>query len=251
MTRFRDLLTYDPASTPGDEQRRASEGLADAVARSRLRWWKGRKVAPGQGKCIVLVVAPFSQYDLTLLDLFDERLDTDQPPVPVYVANLQDYATAEQLSADFPGIGAAPQTPIVAICDSGSPQTVACGKKARDMAAQALGLPADELSRRIIAESPSYVNSTAERVAPPHPVKAVKGEQMADEQRRFLWQYYREQHSQGGPATERLPYTGAFTNILAKLNARFGTTFDEQEVWSVLSDLDRHPERRRQIGIED
>jgi hypothetical protein len=37
------------------------------------------------------------------------------------------------------------------------------------MVAQALGLSADELSRRIIAESPSYVNSTAERVAPLRP----------------------------------------------------------------------------------
>ena len=251
MTRFRDLLTHDPTSTPGDKQRRASEGLANAVAQSRLRWWKGRKVAPGQGKCILLVVAPFSQYDLTLLDLLDERLDTDQPPVPVYVANLQDYATAEELSADFPGIGAAPQTPIVAICDSGSPQTVACGKKARDMAAQALGLPADELSRRIVAESPSYVNSAAQRIVPPRPLMVAKGEQMTDEHRRLLWQYYREQQSQGGPARERLPYTGALTNILTKLNAKFATMFDEQEVWSVLSDLDRHPESRRQIGIKD
>src|SRR5271157_4471898 len=251
MTHFRDLLTYDPASTPGDEQRRASAGLADAVARSRLRWWKGRKVAPLRGKCILLVVAPFSQYDLTLLDLLDERIDADQPPVPVYVANLQDYATSEQLSADFPGIGAAPQTPIVAICHSGSLQTVACGKRARDVVAQALGLPADELSRRIVAESPSYVNSAAQRVASPHPPKAAKGEKMTDEHRRFLWQSYRKQQSQAGPARERLPYTGAFTNILTKLKARFGKSFDEQEVWSVLSDLDRHPERRRQIGIED
>ena len=48
------------------------------------------------------MVAPFSQYDLTLLDLLDERLDTDQPPVPVYVANLQDYATSEQLMRGVP-----------------------------------------------------------------------------------------------------------------------------------------------------
>jgi len=107
------------------------------------------------------VVSPFSQYDLTLLDLLDEKLDTDQLPVSVYVANLQDYATAEQLSAAFPGIGAAPQTPIVAICDTGSLPTIACGKKARDLAAQALGLNAEELSRRILSESPSYVNSKA------------------------------------------------------------------------------------------
>jgi hypothetical protein len=163
MTRFRDLLTFDVASTPGDEQRRASKGLADAVAGSRLRWWKGRTVAPPEGKWMLLVVAPFSQYDLTLLDLVDERLRSTPFTVSVYVANLQDYDKAEQLSADFPGVGAAPQTPIVAIYDSGSPRIVACGKKARDVVAQALGLVADELWQRIIAESPSYVNSAAER----------------------------------------------------------------------------------------
>jgi hypothetical protein len=176
MTRFRDLLSYDPASTPADEQRRASEGLADAVARSRLRWWKSREVGPGQGKCVLLVVAPFSQYDLTFLDLLEERLDSNQTPVPVYVANLQDYATAEELSADFPGIGTAPQTPIVAICESGSPQTVACGKRGRDLAARALGLPADELSRRIMTESPRYINSDAQGVAPSLSRKAPKAE---------------------------------------------------------------------------
>jgi hypothetical protein len=162
MTHFRDLLAPDLALTPGEEQRRASEGLAHAVARSHLRWWKGRQGAHGQEKCLLLVIAPFSQYDLTLLDLLDERLGAGQSPVPVYVANVQDYASVEQLSADFPGIGAAPQTPIAAICDSGSPKTVACGKKARDLAAQALGLPADELSRRIVAASRSYGTSAAQ-----------------------------------------------------------------------------------------
>jgi hypothetical protein len=79
----------------------------------------------------------------------------------------------------------------------------------------------------------------------------VKAEPMADDHRRLLWQYYREQQAEAGPGRERLPYTGAFTNLLTRLNARFGKTFDAQEVWSVLFDLDRHPERRRQIGIED
>ena len=119
------------------------------------------------------------------------------------------------------------------------------------MVAQRVGLPADELSRRIVAESPSYVNSAARPIASQHPPKAAKSEEMTDEQRRFLWHSYREQKSQAGPARERLAYTGAFTNILTKLRARFGKTFDEQEVWRVLSDLDRHPERRHQIGIED
>ena len=156
MRRFQDLLKPDSQSTPGDEQRRASEGLAAAVARSHLRWWKGREVMADQGRCLLLAVAPFSQYDLTLLDLLDERLDSDRAAVPVYVANLHDYATLEQLGADFPGVGQAHQTPLAALCEPGFPKRVAWGKKARDMAAEALGFPADELARRIVAGSPSY-----------------------------------------------------------------------------------------------
>lgn len=157
MTLFRNLLKYDPASTPGDEQRHASEGLAATIAQSHMHWWKGKQLMPSHEKCLILVVAPFSQYDLTLLDLLDERLGT-QPSVPVFVGNLQDYDTVEELSADFPGIGPAPQTPIAALCDPGSPRKVACGKKAREMAAQALGLSSEELMRRVLAESPSYSN---------------------------------------------------------------------------------------------
>ncbi len=165
MTRFRNLLTANPASSPADEQRRASQGLADVVAQSRLRWWADRQAAPAQEKCLVLVVAPFSQYDLTLLDVLDEKLAAAPAEVPVYVANLQDYATPEQLNAEFPGVGAAPQPPLAALCDSGSPKAVACGKKARDLAAQTLGLSADELTRRIVTESPGYANSAFQHIA--------------------------------------------------------------------------------------
>lgn len=160
MRLFRDLLKYDPASTPGDEQRRASKGLAAAIAQSHMRWWKGRQPMPSHEKCLILVVAPFSQYDLTLLDLIDEKLGNTQPSVPVFVGNLQDYDSVEELIADFPGIGPAPQTPIAALCDPGSSIKVACGKKAREMAAQALGLSSEELMRRVLAESPSYSNPT-------------------------------------------------------------------------------------------
>jgi len=105
MTNFRDLLAPDPASTPGEEQRRASERLADAVARSHLHWWKARQEANGVGKCLLVVVAPYSQYDLTLLDLLDETLEACQSPLPVYVANVLDYASVEQLIAEFPELG--------------------------------------------------------------------------------------------------------------------------------------------------
>jgi len=164
MTRFRDLLKPGPQSCPAEEQRRASAGLADAVMRSNLRWWRaGARV---QGDYLLLAVAPYSQYDLVLLDLLDERLDSDGQAVPVYVANLQEYETVDQVNADFPGVGHPHQTPV-ALSRAGALEKVALGKRARDMAAEALGLPADELSRRVIAEAPSSTNSPAPRKAAP------------------------------------------------------------------------------------
>jgi hypothetical protein len=172
MTQFRNLLSYDPVaspdSSPGDEQQRASVGLADAVAQSHLKWWKDRQLTANQREYLLLAVAPFSQYDLTLLDLLNERLDSGQTLVQVFVANLQDYSTIEQLNADFPGIGS-PQTPIAVHFDSESRKMVASGKKAREMAAQAVGLLPDELTRRIFSESPSYANTAARRIASSQP----------------------------------------------------------------------------------
>jgi hypothetical protein len=157
MTRFRDLLKPQPGSTPKDEQERASKGLADAVAQSNLRWWRKGEPTPCQGKCLLLAVAPYSQYDLTLLDVIDESLGGGRSDaVQVYVVNWQDYESADQLAPDFPGITQAHQTPLAAVWEPGSPKKAAWGKKARDMAAEALGLPAEDLSSRIKAESPSY-----------------------------------------------------------------------------------------------
>src|SRR5262245_28156105 len=135
MTRFRNLLKPDPQSSPVEEQRRASAGLADAVRQSNLRWWRDSE--PVRGDDLLLAVAPYSQYDLVLLDLLDERLDSGEPSVLVYVVNLQEYQLVEQLSVDFPGVGQPHQTPIAAISKVGTIEKVALGKKAREIAAEA------------------------------------------------------------------------------------------------------------------
>ena len=158
MRRFRELLKPD-LLTPKDEQDRASKGLAGAVAESNLRWWKGSRGLPAQGKCLLIAVAPYSQYDLTLLDLIDETLDAERPArAPVYVVNLLEYDKVEQVGQDFPGIAQVHQTPLAAVWESGAPKKVAWGKQARDLAAEVLGRSADEWSRRVKAESPSYAN---------------------------------------------------------------------------------------------
>ena len=130
------------------------------MAKSNLRWWKGARALPAQGKCLLLAVAPYSQYDLTLLDLIDESLAAKRPgTVPVYIVNLLDYDKVEQVEADFPGVAQVHQTPLAAVWACGVPQKTAWGKQARDMAAEVLGLPADDLSTRIKAGAPSYANA--------------------------------------------------------------------------------------------
>lgn len=159
MTRFRDLLKAASDSTPGDEQERASKDLADAVAKSRLQWWKQREPSSCQGKCLLLGIAPFSQYDLILLDLIDESLASGpSPEAEVYVVNLQEYGSVEELGPDFPGISQVHQTPLVAIREPGSPTKTAWGRQARDLVAVTLGLSGEQLSARIMAETPSYGN---------------------------------------------------------------------------------------------
>jgi hypothetical protein len=159
MTRFRDLLKPGPDSTPKDEQQRASAGLADAVSASNLRWWQGHGALPTEGRWLLLAVAAYSQYDLTLLDILDESLGSGRgEAVPVYVVNLLDYENVGQVRADFPG---APvhQNPLAALWESGSLKRATAGKQARDMVAQVLGLDAEDLHRRIVDESPSYSNT--------------------------------------------------------------------------------------------
>src|SRR5436309_1971841 len=146
MTRFKDLLTPGQLTTPADEQQRAAAGLDDAISASNLRRWEGRGILPVQGKCLVLAAAPYSQYDLTLLDILDESLGSGGlPAVQVYVINLLDYDNVEQARADFPGIAQVHQTPLAALWESGMPKKTASGKQARDLAAEALGLDPEAL----------------------------------------------------------------------------------------------------------
>jgi hypothetical protein len=154
MSRFRTLLKPTPQSFPQDDQERAAKGLAGAVAASNLRWWQDRGLTPQEGRCLLLVVAPYSHYDLILLDLLDASLPSKtSPEAQVYVANLLDYDNPKQLEADVPGIGPVHQTPLAALWESGRLMRSAWGKEGRDLAAEVVGLPAEELNRRIMAES--------------------------------------------------------------------------------------------------
>lgn len=250
MTRFRELLKHDPLSSPAEEQRRASEGLAGVVRQSRLRW-KDERPLPSRDKYLLVAVAPYSQYDLVLLDLLDEKLASACASVPVYVSNLLHYGSAAQLREDFPGVGEGLQPPMAALFEAGSAKAVASGNKARELVADSLGIPGDELTRRVLDGSPSSRNSEVVRaLLAAGPPEKHTGE-LEDDQLQFLWKAYRAEQDAGGPAREGLPYSPHFERICGKMNAHFQKAFGRQEIWNALSNLDKTPARRRSLGLVD
>ena len=81
--------------------------------------------------------------------------------VPIYVANLQEYQTVEQLTEDIPALTDAPlQTPVAALWENGRWSKTACGKQGRDLAAIALGLSSEDLNERVVAKVPKYTPPT-------------------------------------------------------------------------------------------
>lgn len=162
MTRFRDLLAFKPGSTPGEEQRRASAGLPEAVRRSLMKWWKDWKPPFAPTPYLLIAIAPYSQYDLTLLEIVEERLASEPAKLPVFVANVLDFSSIEELNRVFPGV-ASTQTPLTLCRDLTGKELSASGKGARDAIAEVLGLSANEITRQIQAEAPSYRNSPSSR----------------------------------------------------------------------------------------
>jgi hypothetical protein len=163
MTRFQELLEPNLAA-PGEEQERASRKLQDLVKSSRLlHWWTRRSPAPDASKYLLVVVAPYSQYDLALLDVIDEvetpQLSINNPQsIPVYVFNVQLYQSIAQLSEDIPAVTRVPhQSPVVALWENGGFRETEIGKSGRDLVAKTLGLPPKEFNDQVIARVPKSI----------------------------------------------------------------------------------------------
>ena len=89
MNKFQSLLSLGSAD-PVAIQRKASQDLAGVVRSSRLRWWHDfvRLMLPQQ--FALLVIAPYSRYDLALLDILDAGIDKE-PQFPLYVASIEHF----------------------------------------------------------------------------------------------------------------------------------------------------------------
>ena len=113
---------------------------------------------PGIGKATAAVITESLRGELPAY-LAKLEPGSDAPLVSVYVANLLDYQSVEQASADFPGVTQVHQTPLVALYDSVQKPTTAAGKPARDLLAKHLNLAPEELSRRLLERIPRYVRA--------------------------------------------------------------------------------------------
>ena len=155
MNRFRQLLKPSGATTPGEEQRRASEQLPRALAASPFRAWHTRSPQTGGDDYLLLIIAPYSQYDLTLLDVL-EPLARKVSTFPVFVGNLLDYPSLEHLKKDLPDLDGVPATPIAKHCSHSVTGPTVSGKAARDLIASLFHLNPDTFSRHILSETPRY-----------------------------------------------------------------------------------------------
>jgi hypothetical protein len=145
---------------PGEQQRWASETLPEIVSASHLQWWKGsRTTPPVTTRVLLLVVAPWSHYDLAMLDLLDESFSRSESLAgwrgdDICVANLLSYGSFEQLAIGIPGINQRPsQTPVVAKWEYGGFEW-SFGKPGRDLVAKTIGLSSNEFNRTVVARVP-------------------------------------------------------------------------------------------------
>jgi hypothetical protein len=104
-------------------------------------------VIRSEGVRLLLGAAPYSLYDLALLDIIDEKLSegqlaTGQPASAVWVDVFSTLACLSH--ADFgryvPGLGNVFQTPVVGIWEEGVLRDRAWGARGRDLAAGLFGV---------------------------------------------------------------------------------------------------------------
>src|SRR5262245_45953902 len=135
MTAFLDLWR--------EANRTAAGGAPDStwfqqrLAQSRsLQSWSAEQWPDGPGLSLVVGVAPWSGYDMALLDL----IGRGDPALPVFVSDLSRFEDLSELRRIAPGIRHVTQSPVVALWSGGNVLKKASGFEGRKLAAESCGL---------------------------------------------------------------------------------------------------------------
>jgi hypothetical protein len=145
MNRFTSL--WPVPGTPGlhgpsADQAEVVRRLPAAVADSPLHWWSPGDPVAERGARLLLGIAPYSWYDLRLLDLVDEALSTwrgPEAPPRVDVFSTLDCRTQDDFHHYVPGVAPVYQTPVLGRWQDGVQVSKATGALARDEAARLFG----------------------------------------------------------------------------------------------------------------
>ncbi len=140
--KFSALLQYDCRLPLDVQQQEASEVFPQIVELSNLVLFAPENVCVHSSR-IVIGVATYSIYDMSLLDRIDVCADTCFSGVSVEVFDIVDtYDKFGGFDHIFPGIEGVYQTPVVGVWNDGVLIERASGENARDLISKVLGISA-------------------------------------------------------------------------------------------------------------
>jgi hypothetical protein len=101
---------------PEAQQRYVDQHLAAALVQSNLALWS--EASTHDNTRLLIVFAPYARTELELLDQIDGRL-AELNEIPVQVIDVRLIQHKEHFNQIVPGIGRAPQTPIMMLWRNG------------------------------------------------------------------------------------------------------------------------------------
>jgi hypothetical protein len=146
MSTFLDLLT-DDKRIPSSTRDRARPSLSQVVAKSTLHNWSPADPVPATGKRVLIGVAPWSGYDLRLLDILDQITSAVRGRVPhLAVFDVAECKSQQDFDRYIPSVSPVYQTPVVGIWENGDLKEKATGAVARNRVAQVFGITPEQLT---------------------------------------------------------------------------------------------------------
>jgi hypothetical protein len=141
MNTFFDLFARMPAPAPGAAVSTAEHEFEELVKASPCRLWHPGDTISERGLRILLGVAPWSGYDMRLLDVIIERLSGAEPAAAhVDVFSTGAWQTRSDVKRYIPKMRPEVlQTPVVEVSNNGAVTATKQGYEARELVARTFG----------------------------------------------------------------------------------------------------------------
>jgi hypothetical protein len=151
MTRFADLVRYQPGLDAGAAQEAARRRLPQTLGQTYpMRHWRPGDPVPADGERLLIGTVVWNTPEMRLLDVIVDRLvEPDSPGVLVDVFDADSCSSADEIRQAIPGVEVMHQSPFVGRWVDGRLTEVAAGYLGRRLIARVLGLDADQVDHLI------------------------------------------------------------------------------------------------------